>query len=284
MGLLSRSLALTSDFDAGPHLTGRQSMTFGSTRTPGAQPEWLGHPPLPRQRCLENGDHPPRSPFSNSGAVWRSGGIFRPLWDLRPCRALRGQAHTGCNPQQGVTGTAWQGGGAGGPNNARGTSAPARALRLRPVTTASARSRQPQLMPADKEPRPPGAGTAALERRCRCTPNFSMPPWDSAGPSRCVRRSAARSMRCGAAAVSSTRTRRPAPIPCRPRGPRPRDRVRRRAARVSRGHGDRDGPEPLRTAPVGTGPAGTRTCESAGSPPPRPRSPPVRSGAGGLAP
>src|SRR3984957_19946089 len=41
-------------------------MTFGSTLVGGASAECVTHLPLPRQRCLENGGHPPRSPFSNS--------------------------------------------------------------------------------------------------------------------------------------------------------------------------------------------------------------------------
>ena len=226
-------------------------MTFGSTNTPGAQQEWLGHPPLPRQRCLENGDHPPRSPFSNSGVVWRSGGPFAQIGTCDPALCCRCSRIVVTTPKKGLAGTACQKGGAGGRNKAPGASAPARAFPLsrarplRPVTTAGPRGRQPQLMRARTRGARPAQGQGRLanrSRRCRCTPQ----PRDAAvgqrGPLalRQTRRSVL--MRCGAAAVSSTRTGLPHRSRCGPRGARPRDRVRRRSARVGQSHGDRGCP------------------------------------------
>ena len=58
----------TTDSIAGSPLW-RAIRTFGSTPMEGASNKMTRAPFSSQQRCLENGGHPPRSPFSNSGVV-----------------------------------------------------------------------------------------------------------------------------------------------------------------------------------------------------------------------
>ena len=72
MALLShRAAPLTTAI--GPALLGRSAgiRYFRLYPRPSPGCRMSRTPPLPRQRCLENGGHPPRSPFSNSGVPCR---------------------------------------------------------------------------------------------------------------------------------------------------------------------------------------------------------------------
>ena len=153
---------------------------------------------------------------------------------------------------RGVTGTAWQEG--QWENSARRARARPRsscspARRIRSVTTASPRGRQPPLDPPDVArtrgaQAGPGAGTAgALEPPMSMYTQLLDAAVGQRGPVgvRPTRRSALDALRRSRGELDEGAP--PADGPrCGPRGARPRDRLRRRAARLGRGHGDRDGP------------------------------------------